>query len=40
LNALGIVAFAFRGHNLALEIQVSIHYWTEWHLHYWSSSVL
>lgn len=23
LNALGIVAFAFRGHNLALEIQVS-----------------
>jgi hypothetical protein len=24
LNALGIIAFAFRGHNLALEIQVSI----------------
>ena len=23
LNALGIIAFAFRGHNLALEIQVS-----------------
>ena len=23
LNALGIVAFAFRGHNLILEIQVS-----------------
>ncbi|KAL2923241.1 Lysine histidine transporter-like 8 [Bienertia sinuspersici] len=22
LNALGIIAFAFRGHNLALEIQV------------------
>lgn len=26
LNALGIIAFAFRGHNLALEIQVSIIY--------------
>lgn len=24
LNALGIIAFAFRGHNLVLEIQVSI----------------
>ena len=26
LNALGIIAFAFRGHNLILEIQV--HYWS------------
>jgi uncharacterized membrane protein YeiH len=26
LNALGIIAFAFRGHNLALEIQVSVIY--------------
>jgi hypothetical protein len=26
LNALGIIAFAFRGHNLALEIQVSTYH--------------
>lgn len=26
LNALGIIAFAFRGHNLVLEIQVYIHF--------------
>lgn len=35
LNALGIMAFAFRGHNLTLEIQVNfspLFFWTEWSL--------
>lgn len=26
MNALGIIAFAFRGHNLAMEIQVYLHF--------------
>lgn len=30
LNALGIIAFAFRGHNLILEVQVNYYYFLQY----------